>query len=80
MKQFNETIIVNGEPLSFQFSRIHTTKGEKFFISAVKDRGYFVFDMQKDDSGKWKIGVPAPQWVEPILDKLAEVINRNSLD
>jgi hypothetical protein len=77
MNQFDEIIYMDSEALSFHFSLIHTTKGVKIFVTVVKDRGYFVFDMQKDGSGKWKILDPAPIWVKPFAGQLGDVINKN---
>ena len=77
MNQFNGIILVDGEYLSFDFSLIHTIKGEKFFIVVLKNRASFIFDMQKDGYGKWKILEPSPQWVKPFTEQLSYIIDQN---
>lgn len=77
MQQFNEIIKIDEEVLSFAFNRIYTKSGEKFFVVVEKDRQFFQFDMNRDNSGKWKIIEPAPEWLKPIEEKVAEIIARN---
>jgi hypothetical protein len=76
MNQFDEILYMGSEALSFHFSPIHTIKGVKIFVTVVKERGYFVFDMQKDGSGKWKILEPAPKWVKPFAKQLGDLIDK----
>jgi hypothetical protein len=77
MNQFNGSILVDGHDLSFDFLVIHTVKGIKLFIVVTKDRTSFIFDMQKDGSGKWKILEPAPKWVIPFAEQLGNTIDKN---
>ena len=77
MKPFNEIIYMDNEALSFHFYLIHTVFGQKFFITVNKDRRAFVFNMQKDNYGKWEIVGAAPQWVQPFEEKLDDIITRN---
>jgi hypothetical protein len=77
MLQFNETLKIEEDVLSFAFNRIYTKSGEKFFVVVEKGRQFFQFDMKKDSSGKWKISEPAADWLKPIEDKLSSIISRN---
>ena len=77
MKLFNEIIYMDKEALSFQFNLMHTIFGQKFFVTVNKDSRVFVFNMQKDEYGKWEIVGSAPQWVEPFEEKLDDIITRN---
>jgi hypothetical protein len=77
MQQFNETIKIDDEVLSFAFNRIYTKSGEKFFVVVEKDRQFFQFNMQRDNSGKWTIAEPAPEWLKPIEENLANIIAGN---
>ena len=77
MKLFNEIIYLDKEALSFQFNLMHTIFGQKFFVTVNKDRRVVVFNMQKDEYGKWEIVGSAPQWVEPFEEKLDDIITRN---
>jgi len=56
---------------------MHTIFGQKFFVTVNKDRRVVVFNMQKDEYGKWEIVGSAPQWVEPFEEKLDDIITRN---
>lgn len=77
MKLFNEAIYMDNEALSFQFNLMHTISGQKFLVTVNKDRTIVVFEMQKDNYGKWEIVGYAPQWVEPFQEKLDDIITRN---
>jgi len=77
MLQFNETIKIEDEVLSFAFNRIYTKSGEKFFVVVEKGRQFYQFDMNRDNSGRWKIIEPAPEWLKPIEEKVVELIARN---
>lgn len=77
MKPFNESTDLDGETLDFTFYYLHTFKGEKFFVTVTRSRQAYVFDMMEKDSGKWLINQPAPLWVKPLEEKLADIIRRN---
>lgn len=74
MTQFEEMIKVDNESLFFSFIQIDIR--QKFVVTVNKDRQYFVFDMKKDSSEKWKISDLVPQWLNKIEDQLSNVINR----
>ena len=78
MNQFKVTLQLENEILDFSFNQIYTAAGEKFFITVNKDGSDFVFDIQKDGYGRWKIGEPAPKWVRAIERELIEAINPNN--
>jgi hypothetical protein len=77
MRPFNGSTDLDGETLDFTFYPTHTIKGEKFFITVTKYRQAYVFDMMEKDPGKWLICQPAPLWVKPLEEKLADMIRRN---
>jgi hypothetical protein len=77
MKLFNERIRVDNQVLSFHFNLMHTIFGQKFLVTVNKDKQVLVIDMHKDNHGKWEIVGSAPQWVEPIEEKLVDIITRN---
>jgi hypothetical protein len=77
MKPFHESTDLDGETLDFTFYHINTIKGGKFFVTVTRSRQAYIFDMIEKDSGKWLIGQPAPFWVKPLEEKLADVISRN---
>jgi hypothetical protein len=77
MKPFNGSTDLDGETLDFTFYHIHTIKGEKFFVTVTRSSQAYIFDMMEKDSGKWLIGKPAPLWVKPLEERLADIISRN---
>ena len=74
MTQFEEMIKVDNESLFFYFIQIDIR--QKFVVTVSKDRQYFVFDMKKDSSEKWKIIDLVPKWINTIENELSNVINR----
>jgi len=68
---------LDGETSDFTFYFTYTIKGEKFFVTVTRDWQAYVFDMVEKDSGKWLLGQPAPLWVKPFEEKLADVIRHN---
>jgi len=77
MKPFNGSTDLDGETLDFTFYYTPTVKGEKFFVTVTRYSTAYVFDMMEKDSGKWLINQPAPLWVKPLEEKLANMIRRN---
>jgi hypothetical protein len=77
MREFHHFIAVDNEQLLFYFSRIQTAGREEFFVSVIRSHKVFSFDMQGDDSEKWKIVTPAPEWLKALEEKLSDAINSN---
>ena len=77
MNQFNGIIKAEEETLNFSFSRVYTTEGEKFFVTATTNKGYYNFDMKKDSKGKWRISDIAPQSLKEFEERLSNIIEQN---
>jgi len=77
MKPFNGSTDLDGETLEFTFYYTPTIEGAKFFVTVTRSWQAYVFDMMEKDSGKWLINQPAPLWVKPLEEKLANMIRRN---
>jgi len=77
MKPFNGNTELDGENLEFTFYYTHTIDGEKFFVTVTRHMQAYVFDMMERNSGKWLIIEPAPRWVKPLEEQLADIIKSN---
>ena len=77
MKPFNASTDLDGETLDFTFYYTPTIEGAKFFVTVTRYTTAYVFDMMEKDSGKWLINQPAPLWVKPLEERLADIIRRN---
>ena len=75
MSDFNIPMIVDNIRYLFSFTRIQSPSAEKYFVTAnnyLSDP--FSFEMKKDDSGSWKVLMPAPAWAIEIEQQLASSI------
>jgi hypothetical protein len=77
LKQFKGTIKSGEETLRFSFSRVYSTEGEKYFVTANTEKGFEYFDMKKDNKGKWRVYDIGPKWVKEFEEKLSGIIERN---
>ena len=77
MKPFKGSADLDDETLEFTFYYTHTIKGEKFFVTVTRYRQAYIFDMMERDFGKWLIVEPAPLWVKPLEEQLADIISHN---
>ena len=75
MSDFNIPMTVDNIRYLFTFTRIQSPSAEKYFVTAnnfLSDP--FSFEMKKDDSGNWKVIMPAPTWAIEIEQQLASSI------
>jgi len=77
MKPFNGSTDLDGETLEFTFYYTPTIEGAKFFVTVTRYSTAYVFDMMEKNSGKWLIIEPAPRWVKPLEEQLADIIKSN---
>jgi hypothetical protein len=77
-RQFNTILDVEGNSLSFTFTRIYTPQGAKYFVTVTKDHQPYCFDM-KQNKGNWSIADPAPPWIKALEHKLSERIIQNDV-
>ena len=78
MSDFNIPMAVDNIRYHFSFTRIQNPSAEKFFVTAnnfLSDP--FTFEMKKDDTGRWKVLMPAPEWAIEIENQLAYSIESN---
>ncbi len=76
MRDFSEFVTVEEDQLLFYFSRIYIAAGEEFFVSVKRSGKFYLFDLERDDSGKWKITKTAPAWLQTVEEELADIINQ----
>jgi hypothetical protein len=68
-------MIVDNIRYLFTFTRIQSPSAEKYFVTAnnfLSDP--FSFEMKKNESGYWKVIMPAPAWALEIEQQLASTI------
>jgi hypothetical protein len=79
MPDFNKWITVNKKPLNFEFSKVVSPTGAKYFVN-VFDQKYQVssFEVKEKDNGYWEVVLPAPQWILYIQDNIIRSIHENN--
>jgi hypothetical protein len=79
MPDFNKWITVNKKPLNFEFSKVVSPTGTKYFVN-VFDQKYQVssFEVKEKDNGYWEVVLPAPQWILYIQDNIIRSIHENN--
>jgi hypothetical protein len=75
MPVFNEWITINNKALNFEFSKVVSPLGDKYFVN-VFDQQFQLssFEVKEKDRGNWKIVLPAPQWILDIQDIIIRAI------
>jgi hypothetical protein len=78
MPVFNTWIIVNDKTLHFEFSKVRSPLGDKYFVN-VFDQQYQVssFEVKDKNKGYWEIVLPAPQWILDIRDTIIRAIEEH---
>ena len=78
MAGFIKTIVVNNKPFDFEFAKIHSPSGLKYFVTVHNDLKMIgSFEMKNGSSG-WSIVPPAPDWVNNLREALESAIANNS--
>ena len=80
MPVFNTWIIVNDKTLHFEFSKVVSPSGDKYFVN-VFDQEFLVasFEVKDKEQGNWEIVLPAPQWILDISDKVILALEKHTL-
>jgi hypothetical protein len=77
MTNFLAQIFYGNKLLDIWFNKIAAPEN-KYFIEVNSDKSIIArFEMQEDHFNKWKIMMPAPEWVLNLELQLANVICRN---
>lgn len=76
MPDFNKWITINNKALNFEFSKVVSPLGDKYFVS-VFDQQYQLssFEVKDKDKGYWEIVLPAPQWIIDLQDIIIRSIH-----
>ncbi len=65
---------VNDLKLDLIFRKVFCPQGIKYFVSE-NEANSLAFEMKEQEAGKWKIMLPAPDWLLPLEDELSQHIN-----
>jgi hypothetical protein len=70
MPGFIKKIVVNNNVFDFEFTKIHSPSGLKYFVTVHNDfKTISSFEMKNNSSG-WCIVPPAPDWVNELQETL----------
>jgi hypothetical protein len=76
MQVFNKWITISNKALNFEFSKIVSPLGDKYFVN-VFDQQFQVssFEVKEKENGFWEIVLPAPQWILDIHENIIRAIH-----
>lgn len=80
MSDFSKKIQVEEGVLKFDFMRVYTVQGVRYYVAVVDKSGKaHLFQMQEKES-QWKIVLApkAPDWILEIEAQLGEAISENN--
>ncbi len=64
MASFHTSIVVDAKEFYFQFNKVVTPEGVKYFVNVLDLRGVLTsFEVKDRYEGDWYIVLPAPQWI-----------------
>lgn len=76
MKNTTRTMIVDGHPLTVQFTPLHTTAGTRYYVSICDGNdNRFLFQMELQNN-EWRIidAPKVPAWIHQRKDELGQAI------
>jgi hypothetical protein len=79
MPDFSNRIIVNNKALNFEFSKVRTPAGNKYFVNAFDQRNLVASFELKQKNHTWEIILPAPEWILDIQKNLLRAIHEYHL-
>jgi len=75
MDRFKKEITVNNEVRVFQFSRMTSMSGVKFFITSIdSNQKPIAFSLKQTDRGNWKLTPGSLRWLYDIEAELSDAI------
>jgi len=78
MTVFNKWITINNKALNFEFSKIVSPLGDKYFVN-VYDQQFLLasFEVKEKEKDHWNIILPAPQWILDIQPIVVRAIDEH---
>ena len=78
MQVFNKWITINNKALNFEFSKVVSPLGDKYFVN-IFDQQFQLssFEVKEKENGYWEIVLPAPQWILDIQDNIIRSIHEH---
>jgi hypothetical protein len=75
MERFKKEITVNNEAKVFEFSRLTSMNGVKFFITSTdSNKKPIAFSLKQTDRGNWKLTPGSLRWLYDIETELSNAI------
>jgi hypothetical protein len=75
MERFKKEIAVNNEVREFQFNRMTSMSGVKFFITSTDaNQKPIAFSLKQTDRGNWKLTPGSLRWLYDIETELSNAI------
>jgi hypothetical protein len=75
MERFKKEITVNDEVRVFQFNRMTSMSGVKFFITSTdSNQKPIAFSLKQTDRGNWKLTPGSLRWLYDIETELSDAI------
>ena len=75
MDRFKKEITVNNEVRVFQFNRMTSMSGVKFFITSTdSNQKPIAFSLKQTDRGNWKLTPGSLRWLYDIETELSDAI------
>jgi len=75
MERFRKEITVNNEVRVFQFNRMTSMSGVKFFITSTdSNQKPIAFSLKQTDRGNWKLTPGSLRWLYDIETELSDAI------
>ena len=75
MDRFNKEITVNNEVRVFQFNRMTSMSGVKYFITSTdSNQKPIAFSLKQTDGGNWKLTPGSLRWLYDIETELSDAI------
>jgi hypothetical protein len=80
MPDFNQWIFIGDIARNFNFSKVVTPDGEKYFVTVLEKQNIISsFEMKDKGYGNWIIVQPAPQWITCLQIQLDTIIKNHVL-
>jgi hypothetical protein len=78
MAVFNKWMNINDKSLNFEFSKVVSPSGNKYFVN-VFDHSNLVasFEVKEKEQAYWEIVLPAPDWILQVRENIIHTIEEH---
>jgi hypothetical protein len=78
MPVFNKWLIINDKTLNFEFSKVVTPSGNKYFVNLFDQQNLVAsFEVKEKEQAYWEIVLPVPDWILQVQENIIHALEEH---